>query len=1147
MAARYATASGNWTGAIWAATPGGVAGSAATPTAADACTIEKNRAVTLDATTCACLSLTFNIGTTAGDSGGSLIASTSANSKLTVEGSIVPVESSGGSPAGQYSSYINLDMAAAAGFTCEIVLNNANSGGAGAGITTKGNFNFKGAPKTRCTTLVSAVSAGASAATVTDATGWRPGDAICFATTSAYNNPPKTDLLVLDAAYTPGSTSLVFSATPDTTINPGATATFANAHAVDCPVGNLRSNLIFRPGTAGGIGYVMMNSAQMSIDGYVTDVEFRGALGTGTVFVFGFASTHTNFKSVSNNAFYDYRSAAVVFTGTGNPAVVKDNNIFYTTANAVAASGADNSGAAANGPDRYWTVFRNTASSAAITVGYQGQDQIGHKISGHTMNTSGGGAIHNAAAPGTLIKDCAIWSSNVAISSRSSQRLENVQFGSQVFAGCDNTNNFAIGACQIEAVNCNFPSSLGITGMSANLPLSYLTIVNKNDDTALQEVYGSHSNTVPMIQRDTSGYTTDTGPHSTSALLMTASATSAITKSFQVLAKAGQTVLLLVRVQRNAAYKTSTYTEPSVTVYATDGTTVLATATMAGATAANVWETLSLSATNSGSSDGMLTVVFSAQSATSGGKAWFSGCPISPFVSRCRHYGYLFNETSPTRDRDTASGLWLGSPVSEDVAAAYAGMTVTWGTSSSTVALSASQTFQKLYDYCQAQACQNVGSAVPLTGAGVAGSPSLFAQGNLTTTGYTLNGPGSISLDTNTLTATGYTYTGGVFSQSSATPSFSGGTLTITTPGTYSYGFGGSMRLSLTTTGGYHIDAGTFDGSTITVDNPNNVPITVYAPAGGIVVAGTNPGNTTISAPTVNQSVTISGAVAGSRIQIYDTTSSTELYNGTPTFPYTWTDASPAAASRAIRLRVTSASGTTAYAMIEASIGTCGITAGTESVSYLVNQTADTTYNTNAIDGSTVSNISIDDSTNLVKINLSATGTFSNKSIYAYQVYWLNTEAGIRDDFAFITAPDTANYIYENFQWKNTGTGTLTIVDGYPRDVTTGLSVTLIDTSGGNICVAPDHVIPYSVGSGLTAGQAAQLSTIATDAVGTRILENGYSVDQVQKLTAAVLLGKVSGGGTATETFKGIDGTTDRVVADVDSSGNRTTITLNSA
>lgn len=297
-----------------------------------------------------------------------------------------------------------------------------------------------------------------------------------------------------------------------------------------------------------------------------------------------------------------------------------------------------------------------------------------------------------------------------------------------------------------------------------------------------------------------------------------------------------------------------------------------------------------------------------------------------------------------------------------------------------------------------------------------------------------------------------------------------------------------SSTLDVTgTSAGYHMELGTgvtaitladvtFSGTAGT----NKVHVLKTSGTVTIAISGTtslSAGEVTsegatvsISGPTINQSVTISGAVAGSRIQIYDTTSSTELYNGTPTFPYTWTDASPAAASRAIRLRVTSASGTTAYAMIEASIGTCGITAGTESVSYLVNQTADTTYNTNAIDGSTVSNISIDDSTNLVKINLSATGTFSNKSIYAYQVYWLNTEAGIRDDFAFITAPDTANYIYENFQWKNTGTGTLTIVDGYPRDVTTGLSVTLIDTSGGNICVAPDHVIPYPTGSGVTAG-----------------------------------------------------------------------------
>ncbi len=42
----------------------------------------------------------------------------------------------------------------------------------------------------------------------------------------------------------------------------------------------------------------------------------------------------------------------------------------------------------------------------------------------------------------------------------------------------------------------------------------------------------------------------------------------------------------------------------------------------------------------------------------------------------------------------------------------------------------------------------------------------------------------------------------------------------------------------------------------------------------------------------------------------------------------------------------------------------------------------------------------------------------------------------------------------------------------------------------------------------------------------------------------AVLAGKVSGAGTGTETFRGINDDKDRVVATTDSSGNRTAITL---
>lgn len=63
----------------------------------------------------------------------------------------------------------------------------------------------------------------------------------------------------------------------------------------------------------------------------------------------------------------------------------------------------------------------------------------------------------------------------------------------------------------------------------------------------------------------------------------------------------------------------------------------------------------------------------------------------------------------------------------------------------------------------------------------------------------------------------------------------------------------------------------------------------------------------------------------------------------------------------------------------------------------------------------------------------------------------------------------------------------------------------------------------------------------------TEVIESGYTAAEILKLLAAINLGKVSGAGTGTETFRDIGDTKDRVVAVVDSSGNRTAITLDEA
>lgn len=56
------------------------------------------------------------------------------------------------------------------------------------------------------------------------------------------------------------------------------------------------------------------------------------------------------------------------------------------------------------------------------------------------------------------------------------------------------------------------------------------------------------------------------------------------------------------------------------------------------------------------------------------------------------------------------------------------------------------------------------------------------------------------------------------------------------------------------------------------------------------------------------------------------------------------------------------------------------------------------------------------------------------------------------------------------------------------------------------------------------------------------IIEDGMTAEEVLRVIASVLAGKVSGAGTGTETFVGLDGTTNRVISTVDNDGNRSSV-----
>jgi hypothetical protein len=115
-----------------------------------------------------------------------------------------------------------------------------------------------------------------------------------------------------------------------------------------------------------------------------------------------------------------------------------------------------------------------------------------------------------------------------------------------------------------------------------------------------------------------------------------------------------------------------------------------------------------------------------------------------------------------------------------------------------------------------------------------------------------------------------------------------------------------------------------------------------------------------------------------------------------------------------------------------------------------------------SVDGSTVTGLTIEDSTQRLNV---VEGSMTWQKLYPYETDWLFTSAGIIDEGRFAVAKDTANYAWFNFKLKNVTSPTepLVITGGYGIDGDTGLSVDMIDNTGGTIILAPDHVVPITI------------------------------------------------------------------------------------
>lgn len=1094
------TTAGNWD--LARAPLGGVGG--------DDVIIPKNLTATLDTTGCVAKSVKIDLGTTGADVGGKLVASTTADSKLQVyQGILVR-----GSTTSAYNSEISLDMSSAAAYTCVIAFNDAQlttssstDPTASGTMYVAGRSTFKGATRTRWTFTQSALVANTTKSVVVDdATGWKVGDILVFATTQAYNATPRVDKVTIDT-ITPGSGTTATVTWVDGTGTGGAVL---YGHDTSCLVGNFSSNLRFVPTVANKPHTISLVAAHANNNNVCDNVEFyrcHASSAFGAAGIYNPQSSTTTPHALSNCAFYDPSYAGVMVYAGGR--CERTSNVYYAPQAMSSPLVNVQSPVGVIGDDTDTCVFManiSGASTSAMPTGGIGLTITRPKVSG----------VLGAAVFGTTgsygdsrIVQGGVWSS-LAV-----DRRPNVQNGviyidetyigkgiaSHVYASANNAYISQIsGSGSVNYNSCleNLSGGTRADTVSANFGVSETRFYNKDGDPAVQEIYSTAvSYNTPVYAR-----VTDTTKNANASLKFATLGSQTFNRTFSILVKGGADAIIYIWARKSSSSFT---TRP--TAQLTGLGTSLPEVAMPDVN--DTWELLDLSysAGSAPTSDGLLTLTLKAASTGASDTAYFSGIPLPPFTTRCRHYGYVFDETSPLR---TINGTV--QEASESVAYAYTGFAVTGGASTSSTVISANNTFQKFYDYGQAWGCAsaaNIGYVPPVTGAGVAGSPSLFAQGNITiNTTKVLNGAGSLSMGSYTLSsefASGaypsYTYTGGTWSQLSSVPTFSSGTLAMAGEGAYVFVDSEADITFAPTANGvtYNLGGCTFSG-TINLHNTSATrAITIEVPTGTSYTTSTAGGTITVTSPAVYQSVTISGATAGTRIQIYDTTSSTELYNGTPTFPHTWTDGSVASATRAIRLRAAYQSTVTAKKFIDTNIGTCAVSGAGKDISYLVSQEDDTTYIANAIDGSGVTDITIEVSGgNRVKIN-KAGGSVTWPQIYAYQVYWQFTSTGIAQETAFIDAPDTANYLLTDFDIKNThATVPLTITGGWGRDSTTLTVAGCIDTTGTSIFPEPDHVVAYATGSALTAGQAAQLAATATATA----LE---SVDANTKLIPALL------------------------------------------
>lgn len=962
---------------------------------------------------------TATIGTAAISVSGTLKASRMVNSSLTCKGLLLINYATKGLDYGTEASPIPGSV------TANLIINKSATTAnrtalrqvsAASGAVNYIDWSFVGDDsRKRGMYLASDAASGATSITLTASDhGWKIGDEVMFFHTS-------------DSAKTSQMEFLTINSVSGTTI--GLSSALSFTHLAASPVCNLYTNVTIKSHTiaAGSLGNIALDGNNLS-GGYATlgyKYLFKncGLIGLGSSANIGMFNGAAN-SSGPNKTMLATKCVMVnkvaaaggVNVAHGIP-MVFDQCVFY--------GGSFHYGIGLTQFKNGWAAINaqwNTSGSSfnSVTNSY---------ICGYSAGAAGPGNVK------TTWENCTFFGFGTALNAGVGSYIKNCDLGYTLkwkpFYG-DKLYRSPTYSASIECLleDCLFYSDLNTPEAVANMGIhayARITYLNKNRDPAAQEIYTHLSE----IKRENSIDYRSTSSVSIKPIKPIVPGNADV-KTASVACANGKTVRVVGYVRMDTSFWNSGNCNlPTVTLSGLGATPVVFTASSA---ANNAWEQFDLSITNSAGYDGNFTLTYSVSAKTvTTGTVYFDGVPDAPFVTKARHYGFLFNETSPTVTVDPYVSA------TEATASALTGCTINGATKHITFGAGTIDTAQEFYDYSRYWSVTNLTYDVPFSRAG-----SLFSLAS----GWAVVEP-SIS---------GLTW--------------GGGTIDWTSAGT-KYGGFDSNTFDFQAAGTYEFGNATLSG-TITLINTSGGAVVVNVPAG---TSYTNTGpNITVNVAVDQAEALISGIVAGSRLQIYNVTTATETVNqinATTSYSLGYPNGTGYSEGDVVRVRLTYCSGLTAKLPVEYT--TIASAAGW---SVLANQQDDEVYIANGVDGSTVTEYSSD----YVNVQIDISDPDNTTTIqrgYAWYCDQLTGDDGIRYFYGAMQAEDAFNYLLNtdvaDIKVQNTGAAGVTLTGGALRRKDGSSPI----APGGSVYIYYGRTYGLETGvSGLTAGESSKLMSL---------------------------------------------------------------------